>query len=178
MTPPGPPPKPTALKILTGNPGKRPLPQNEPKPDPVENIKPPRELGKLARIEWRKVAPVLSSLGLLTEADLRLLTVYCSEVERYREAMAFLAEKGSTYVLRDKDGRVRHVAPFPQVSAARGAAENVRKIGAEFGLSPASRTRIDLKPGGLGPHGVAAFAMSRDREDDLEAARFDDSDKK
>ena len=32
---PGPPPKPTKLKLLAGNPGKRPLNENEPEPEAV-----------------------------------------------------------------------------------------------------------------------------------------------
>jgi len=37
----GPPPKPTYLRILEGNPSKRPLNRNEPQPPPVETLDPP-----------------------------------------------------------------------------------------------------------------------------------------
>ncbi len=47
---PGRPPKPTALKLLQGNPGKRPLPKGEPRP-PV-GCEPPANLTKRARGVW------------------------------------------------------------------------------------------------------------------------------
>jgi len=53
-------PKPTALKQLAGNPGKRPLNFSEPRFDPGP-ITVPRQLGKLARVEWRRLAPLLQA---------------------------------------------------------------------------------------------------------------------
>jgi phage terminase small subunit len=47
-------PKPTRMKILTGNPGKRRLNENEPKPEPsVPDC--PSELGPVARQEWDRL---------------------------------------------------------------------------------------------------------------------------
>ena len=47
----GPPPKPTYLRILEGNPSKRPLNRNEPQPPPVETLDPPDYLGGHAATE-------------------------------------------------------------------------------------------------------------------------------
>ena len=54
-------PMPTALKILTGNRGKRPLNENEPKPK-VKKLKPPEYLDKVAKKEWSRIAPILPDL--------------------------------------------------------------------------------------------------------------------
>jgi hypothetical protein len=43
-------PKPTPVKVLTGNPGKRPLNKNEPRPDVLIPECPP-ELGPVARLD-------------------------------------------------------------------------------------------------------------------------------
>lgn len=64
----GRPPKPTALKLLTGNPGCRPLPQNEPKP-PAGKAEPPDWLTAEARKLWDRYAPRYEAMGVLTVAD-------------------------------------------------------------------------------------------------------------
>lgn len=64
----GRPPKPTALKLLTGNPGRRPLPKNEPKP-PAGKAEPPDWLSPMARKLWDKYAPRYEAMGTLTSAD-------------------------------------------------------------------------------------------------------------
>ena len=142
---PGPPPTPTRLKLLRGNPGKRKTNKREPKPRAVLRVpKPPADLGTVAKREWRRVARQLVKLGLLSTVDLSLLGIYCAEIQKYREAQAFIRENGTSYVIRDKDGAVKYVAQFPQVGIARGAADLARKLAAEFGFSPASRSRIQI----------------------------------
>ena len=67
----GPPPKPTYLRILEGNPSKRPLNRNEPQPPPVETLDPPDYLGGHAATEWCRIVPGLSAMRLLTIADIQ-----------------------------------------------------------------------------------------------------------
>lgn len=79
----GPPPQPTNLRILRGNPGKRPINDAEPKPAKAK-LTPPRWLpqGK-PRAYWREHAPMLSQTGLLTEADRLSLAILCNEQHVY-----------------------------------------------------------------------------------------------
>ena len=58
-------PKPTALKKLEGNPGKRPLNELEPLPQ-VTMLRCPNWLEPEAKKEWRRLAPVLIGAGILT----------------------------------------------------------------------------------------------------------------
>jgi len=51
-------PKPTALKVLEGNPGKRPLNLNEPKPEKKAS-KCPSWLEPEAKKEWRRMSKTL-----------------------------------------------------------------------------------------------------------------------
>ena len=70
MKTPGPPPTPTNLKLLRGNPGKRKLNTNEPDPEPA--IPPcPSHLDKVAKKEWRRVSKELLALGDNLEAGSR-----------------------------------------------------------------------------------------------------------
>lgn len=154
---PGPAPKPTALRVVEGNRGRRPLNRKEPKPRKASRT-PPAFLDKLAKTEWRRVMKELEQLGLATVLDRAMLALYCQEWSRYVEASAWIKKNGTTYVLRDKDGNVRYVAQFPQVAIARAAAEAVRKLAAEFGFSPSTRSRLQgpgSRKGGIdvGPRG-------------------------
>lgn len=137
----GRPPKPTALKILQGNPGKRPLPKDEPRPE-AKTPSCPRFLSGGAKAEWRRIVPELEALGLLTKVDRAALAAYCQAYARWKEAEAFLTENGTTYVSRDKDGKVKFVAPFPQVSIAQKQSQLMHRFLVEFGLTPSSRTRV------------------------------------
>jgi len=68
-------PKPTNLKILEGNRGRRKL-VDEPKPRPLIPT-PPKGLDRVAKKFWLELAPKIENLGLLTEVDVSAFTVLC-----------------------------------------------------------------------------------------------------
>ena len=70
-------PKPSALKRLEGNPGKRPLNELEPIP-PVTGLTCPKHLLPEAKKEWKRLAPILMGMGLLTAADAVPFEGYCT----------------------------------------------------------------------------------------------------
>lgn len=128
-------PKPTALKRLEGNPGKRPLNELEPMPQ-VGMLRCPNWLEPEAKKEWRRLAPVLIHAGILTSADAVPFAGYCQSYARWREAEAEVSKLGMVY--RDGD-RIR---PNPYIAIARAAFAEVKSMAAEFGLTPANRTAI------------------------------------
>ncbi len=148
-------PKPTHLKILEGNPGQRPLNQNEPKP---KRTKPtcPQWLSKEAKAEWKRIVPELDRLGLLTIVDRAALAGYCESWGEYREAREFIQRNGTSYpiferdasgnVKRDENGKsvLRYMQQVPQVSIANKALANIRAFCAEFGLTPSARGRMTV----------------------------------
>ncbi len=73
--PAGRPPKPTALKLLQGNPGKRRLVRE---PELPAGAEAPSWLGKQARRYWDEMAPVLTKAGLLKATDADWLGMWCS----------------------------------------------------------------------------------------------------
>lgn len=78
----GRPPKPTHLKVLEGNPGKRAINKNEPKPQ-AKAPSCPAHLDKEAKAEWRRISKQLLQLGLLTEVDRAALAAYCQAWSRW-----------------------------------------------------------------------------------------------
>lgn len=144
----GPPPKPTALRVLGGNASKRPLPQNEPKPKP--GTPPcPRWLLPEGKREFRRIVRELKPIPrLLTRLDGSALAAACQSWARYREAEDFLAKQGMTYVVKGDDGSPRYVAQFPQVSISRQSLYLYLRFCQEFGLTPAARARMAVPTGG------------------------------
>ena len=138
-------PKPTNLRILQGNPGKRPLPENEPKPTLLAPERPSWLVGE-ARREWERVVPELEKLGLLTVVDGAALAAYCQAyatmVQAEKELRAHLRQhKKLTVTYVNKAGADNEV-PHPAIKIARDAATTMKAFMTEFGLTPASRVRL------------------------------------
>lgn len=110
---------PTTLKLLRGNPGRRPLPKNE--PQPAVGAQPPPWLSEVARYEWLRKAPMLEALGVLTVADEDALATYCELFAAFQNH----AQDGNT--------------------SSRVAGE-MRQYLAKFGMTPADRSRVQGKP--------------------------------
>src|SRR5258705_6840887 len=77
-------PKPTRLKMLTGNPGKRRLNEDEPRPNPNIPECPP-ELGPVARAEWDRLVDELAVLRMLTNLDRAALAAHCGAYALWAE---------------------------------------------------------------------------------------------
>ena len=138
-------PTPTAIKELEGNPGKRPLNKNEPKP--TEKAPPcPKWLEPEAKKEWRRLAKKMEQLGVLTEVDMAAFAGYCQAYARWKEAEEFITQHGS--ILRTKSG---YVQPVPQVSIAQTYLKIMNRFAEQFGLTPAARSRIIAEDSTSGP---------------------------
>ena len=135
-------PTPTALKLLKGNPGKRPLNRHEPAPAPRRSLVPPRFLQGVARLEWRRLAPKLARLGLLSEIDDAALAQYCELWARWREAETALREHGMVIT-----GNKGTPVLSPYVAIANRALSQMRALLVEFGMTPSARTRVKTDPG-------------------------------
>ena len=135
----GPPPKPTTLKKLAGNPGKRRLNEHEPRP-PVPDRAPyaPRYLCDEAQAEWRRITGVLLELGLYTEVDRTALAMYCQAFGRWVEAERELQRTGGPMMELGKGALLAN----PWVKQVETWFDRLRKMLAEFGLSPAQRSRV------------------------------------
>ena len=108
--------KPTALKLVQGNPGKRPLNKDEPQPTRVYAPQP---------------------LDSLNELDLDALEIYCRNWVAMHEAITDLNERGK--LLRTATG-----APMwnPSWSQYKHSEQVCRSIMSEFGMTPSSRTSV------------------------------------
>ena len=134
-------PKPTAIKLLEGNPGRHPLNEHEPVP-PKTMIKCPAWLEAEAKKEWKRLAPALESMGILTSVDVSAFAGYCQAYARWKEAEEFISKHGS--IFQTPSGYVQQV---PQVSIAQQNLKIMQSFCSEFGLTPATRSRIIANSG-------------------------------
>jgi P27 family predicted phage terminase small subunit len=149
-------PTPEHLKIMRGNPGRRPLNPDAPAPDP-EIPDAPAHLSVAALEEWNRISVELEELGLLSQIDMAALAIYCTAWGRFVEAEQHLREDGLMLMGRAKptgatleDGtpEMEDGKPYqnPWVGVSNRAIELMQSMLAEFGLSPSSRSRITVKP--------------------------------
>lgn len=134
----GPRPKPTKLKVLSGTARPEDLRRNEPKPAPIAP-KRPTWLPDEAKKKWKELAPELEKLGLLTVVDGPAFAMMLEHWALAVEAAKVIKKEGTMTV--DERGLPRK-HPLAQVLRDHSAA--FKGYMAEFGLSPASRTRLDL----------------------------------
>jgi P27 family predicted phage terminase small subunit len=80
--------------MLTGNPGKRPLNEDEPRPDANIPDCPP-ELGPVARAEWDRLVGELAALRLLTNLDRAALAAYCGAYALWADATVQIEKYGA-----------------------------------------------------------------------------------
>ena len=129
-------PTPTAIKELEGNPVKRPLNGQEPKPMKKAPAC-PKWLEPEAKKEWRRLAKQMEAIGILTDVDMAAYASYCQAYARWKEAEEFITQHGS--IVKTPSGYWQQV---PQVSIAQTYNKIMTKLAAEFGLTPSSRSRI------------------------------------
>jgi P27 family predicted phage terminase small subunit len=90
------------------------------------------------------VTAELSDMGLLTLADRAALTAYCIAYSRWVDAEAMVKKFGTIVKSPEKGFPMKS----PYLSIADQAMETMRKFLVEFGLTPSSRSRIRIPPGG------------------------------
>jgi P27 family predicted phage terminase small subunit len=142
---PGPPPEHPHLRLLKGNPGKRPA-RKLPEPARTKECPPPpRHLQGYAKEAWLELAPELHRLNLLTTLDVGPFSVYCAAYAMWRQADEAIEEMAKQdprgHVLTVK-GSAGSQITNPLLRIASQAMDDMRRIGAEFGLSPNARLRL------------------------------------
>ena len=135
-------PKPTALKVVTGNPSKRALNKNEPKPD-LRIPECPEYIVGNAKNAWDKLAVMLESMGVLTIADGLALERLCECYAEILECRELIELNGRVYSsVSGEDGML--LKANPAVGQLQDADRRFKSYLVEFGLTPASRSKIQV----------------------------------
>jgi len=126
--------------MLEGNPGKRPLNPYEPQPR-RKRPRCPDYLDEAAKREWKRLAPLLQRMRVLTEADGIALASLCAQYSLLQQAQVKLQKTGLLF--KTKSG---YVQQSPLVGIVSACVDQLNKLCREFGLTPASRTRLQVAP--------------------------------
>jgi len=133
---PGPPPKPSKLRRLEGNPAKRPISEREPQPvGPL--LKPDFVTGEAAK-EWDRAVGSMPD-GLYTAADAPTLAVYAVSWVLFRNALAQVAREGMSSI-----GSQGQPVAHPSIAVLAKQSEIILRAGDRLGMSPSARTRLTL----------------------------------
>ena len=130
-------PKPTALKVIAGNPGRRPLNRREPVPErDVPTC--PSHLLAAGKAEWKRIVHELYDLGVISRLDRASLAAYCQAYGRWVEAERKLTETPA--ILKMPSG---YIQQNPWLTIATKQMELVQRFAAELGMTPSSRSRVE-----------------------------------
>ena len=143
------PPKPTALKLVQGNPGKRAINKQEPDPAYLTDLTPPAWLDAAAAEVWNETAPKLRAARVLTEVDVQLLAMGCVSIAQYRQAIRRAGDnlvKSKTVMNQDGDPVETGEQVNPWFIVQSLSFKQAMAVFREFGMSPAARTRIAVQP--------------------------------
>jgi P27 family predicted phage terminase small subunit len=157
--PAGRPAKPSALKLVEGNRGKRAGNHHEPDPDYVEDLTPPEWLAPDVAEVWGQLAPQLRRARLLTTVDLHALEMGCVAIAMYRRATAEAARssfviasakegQGAEYDEQDAPASPAGGSINPWLIVQSMAFKQAATILREFGATPAARSRVAINPQG------------------------------
>ncbi|MEQ1901877.1 MAG: phage terminase small subunit P27 family [Devosia sp.] len=148
----GPKPEPAAVKEMKGNPGNRRIGKA-----PVEDLEaksfvPPAWLKDEGLAIWKKLAPMLVQMRILTRIDAWTFARYCRNFARWLEMNKRLDDVGEIYEIETDSGTVRR--SDPSFIMADRLERQLIAAEANFGLNPAERQRLFAARAALGAQGT------------------------
>lgn len=130
-------PKPAQLKVVEGNPGKRPMPKK--KRYVPDGFRVPSDLSPEAKKYWKQIVKT-APLGLLRACDAQALKRYVVALCIYDKAKSDLENSHS--IIRSKNGSPIH---NPNLGILNRQTEILLRIEAEFGFTPSARARLGFQ---------------------------------
>jgi len=134
----GPSKTPTHLRLIRGNPGKRPINDDEPQPARGEPDV-PEWFDEAQRAEWDRVTSELRGMGLLHRADRETIAGYCEAFAEF--AACCVSLKNSGLVSESERYGLR---PHPLVKIKNDAQRRFLALADRLGLNPSARTHIRI----------------------------------
>ena len=133
------PSKPTALKLIEGNKGKRATSAHEIDPAFLNDLSAPAWLPDSAKKVWDEIAPELRKNRVLTVMDVQALEQGCVAIANYREITGKIAGKYTT-----ADGKSLNQLMIAQSMMFKQA----QSVMQQFGMTPVARSKVLVDPQG------------------------------
>ena len=139
-------PKPTKLKILQGNPGRRPI--NVLEPEPKRGIPTmPKWLKAfpVAVKEWRRESKELDEMGVMTTAecgDLAMRAYLASQIQEMAIDIKTEGRVAYTSRMDSLGNEVMDAKTNPKCIQLKNLITEYRQLGSLLGLDPSSRSKL------------------------------------
>lgn len=130
---------PDAIKAAKGTLRPCRVNKSSPKFERISSTSAPDYLTPVAAAEFKEKADLLKQMGVMTQADNTALAAYASAYGRWREAQEILANEG-VVITTEAGNTIQH----PACGIAARALDQMFKFLAEFGLTPASRSKVSV----------------------------------
>lgn len=145
----GPKATPTHLKILRGNPGKRAINEREPE-NREGGTDCPCDFDDETRAEWERMVSQFQGMGLWSEEFRGGLVEYCEAFQLKRQSQAIYRSTKQPPLITTKQG---NIIQHPLIGTINRQKQIMYRWLIEFGMTPASRTRVQSskKEGGRIP---------------------------
>lgn len=137
--------KPAAILKAEGNYRPSRQPKNEVQPTIEVGLTPPNDLNEWGAKYWLDIMSEYVSIGLVTRVDIEALHSCCTWYGLMREAQDIVAAKGlevEVEKVTPKGDSYTVTETNPMIAVADKAFKNYIAMCKEFGLTPASRSRI------------------------------------
>ncbi len=136
----GPPPTPTPQLRLANS---KLVKNRKDEPEPSSTTpRMPTWLRPEAKTIWKRVVPQLQQMGVLGNVDANALGRYCESHSRWTAAAMVVRKQGETAERKNAEGDVYMIAQRPEAKLMATLNESLRKLEAEFGMTPAGRARL------------------------------------
>jgi len=115
-------------------------------PEPESNAPaPPKWLTGAALEEWKRIVPLLLAENSLTHWDRAALVTYCEEWKLYVTCTQKLRMVRGLVVAGSRKQKTEH----PLLRIREKCFRRLMQVCAEFGMTPAARSRLNVKPESL-----------------------------
>ena len=104
----------------------------------------PAKLSERAQKIFNEFVERIDELGLASEADIDIITLYATNEDQYLHLESILKAEGLTYTSQNRNNE-HCIKPRPEVAMLEKCKNLKLKILAEFGLTPAARKRVAIK---------------------------------
>lgn len=131
---------PTAIKELNGNPGRRPLPQEEPKPEACLPDA-PEHFDFEHQQKFNEVARILYNSRVLTVADTIAVEMLVRAIMGTQKAVSDVEHAGTTSL---SGGQTPTLMVSPEYKVMKYERDHLLSMLREFGMTPSSRASIKV----------------------------------
>nr|WP_306310634.1 phage terminase small subunit P27 family [Xenorhabdus aichiensis] len=130
------------MRLVRGNPSKRPINKNEPKP-PTGVPPTPKYFDKQGKYWFKRMAEELDALGVMSQLDAKALELLVEAYVEYRHHCDTLEQAGYTYPTTSATGD-KIIKAHPAAVMKADAWKRLRAMLGEFGMTPSTRAKVNM----------------------------------